>query len=231
LSSFSTKKYLFSFVSIRGGKTMTKTLLVNCFLKTVDKDLLKAVEDFSEVKLVRFQDIDKDYQIDKEIDAVVLSGSYARIVEPADRALFTNVTSLIKTCNLPIFGVCFGHQLLCWTLGAKVGALSQPILDRFENVRVIEADSIFAGFKQGQTIPLVEWHNDYVQKEGLAQAGFALLADSPSCEVEAVKHKTKPFFGVQFHPERITSEHPEGHGVIENFYRCAVKYKKTATSN
>jgi GMP synthase (glutamine-hydrolysing) len=60
-----------------------------------------------------------------------------------------------------------------------------------------------------------------VLKETLDVAGFKLLAESASCPVEAVKHKTKLLFGVQFHPERTTirnETHPEGAKIIENFY-------------
>ncbi len=54
-------------------------------------------------------------------------------------------------------------------------------------------------------MPLAENHYDYVLKENLDAGGFhSCLQIQPSCEVEAVKHKTKPFYGVQFHPERIT---------------------------
>jgi GMP synthase (glutamine-hydrolysing) len=67
----------------------------------------------------------------------------------------------------------------------------------------LEADGLFVGL--GTRVPLSENHFDYVLKDGLDKADFTLLADSPSCEVEAVKHKAKPFYGVQFHPERIKS--------------------------
>jgi GMP synthase-like glutamine amidotransferase len=91
---------------------------------------------------------------------------------------------------------------------------------------VINIDGIFAGFAEQQTVPLSESHYDYVLKESLEQAGIVVLADSASCEVEAVKTKSKPFYGVQFHPERINGKsesHPEGHRVIENFYSNVVK--------
>ena len=205
---------------------MTKSLVVNCSLKSTSEALLEAVKKFSDCTVIQFRDIDEDYHVDKIIDAVVISGSTARIVDPSERAMFEGVAHLIKTCNLPILGICYGHQLLCWTFGAKVGSLAQPVFDRFEKVRVINIDGIFAGFAEQQTVPLSESHYDYVLKESLEQAGIVVLADSASCEVEAVKHKSKPFYGVQFHPERInvkSESRPEGHKVIENFFRNVVQ--------
>jgi GMP synthase-like glutamine amidotransferase len=206
---------------------MTKTLLVNCSIKgAVSQDLGEAVEKFSGYKVVNFGDVNNDYEIAKDIDAVVLSGSAARIVNASDRAKFEGVEELIRNCSLPILGVCFGHQLLCWTFGADVGSLPEQVSSRFENIKFIQTDEIFAGFKEGQTVPVAENHFDYVLKSSLNNAGFTLLADSASCEVEAVKHETKPFYGVQFHPERITIKNEtfsEGHRVIENFYRNVVK--------
>jgi GMP synthase (glutamine-hydrolysing) len=206
---------------------MTKTLIVNCSLKTAPNEaLLKAVGKFSGCKVIPFRNIQNEFQVDKNIGAVVLSGSAARIVNSSDRELFQATINLIKTCNVPIFGICFGHQLLCWTFGAKVGTLNQPVLDRFENVRIIETDDLFAGFTKSLTATLAESHYDYVLKESLKDAGFDLLADSESCEVEAVKHKRDPFYGVQFHPERVQihgEAQLDGYRIIENFYSNVVK--------
>jgi len=206
---------------------MTKSLIVNCSLNSrINEVLLEAFRKFSECSVIQFTDVDARYQVDESIDAVVLSGSAARIVNPSHRAMFEGTVDLIKTCKLPIFGICYGHQLLCWAFGAKVGSLARPVSNRFEKVRIVEMDEIFAGFSQEQTIPLAEWHYDYVLKESLDQAGMTLLADSLSCEVEAIKHKGKPLYGVQFHPERINIEgetHREGYRVIENFFKNAVK--------
>ena len=200
---------------------------MNCSLKaTANEALLEAVRKFSEHSIIQFEDIDEDYQIGKGIDCVVISGSAARIVNPSHRHMFEGVVNLIKTCDLPVLGICYGHQLLCWTFGAKVGSLAQPVFDRFEKVRVVDVDEIFACFAKQDMIPLSESHYDYVLKESLDKADMELLADSVSCEVEAVKHKCKPFYGVQFHPERISiksESHPEGHLVIKNFYTNVAK--------
>jgi GMP synthase (glutamine-hydrolysing) len=124
-------------------------------------------------------------------------------------------------------GICYGHQLLCTSFGCEVESLSQPIIDRFEEVHIVKNDEVFAGFGADETeLFFFESHNDYVKRNGLDTAGFVLLADSPTCEVEAVRHKSKPFYGVQFHPERINIENdvrPGGHKFIENFYKNVVR--------
>ncbi|HUK85842.1 MAG TPA: hypothetical protein VLU95_08255 [Candidatus Acidoferrum sp.] len=202
---------------------MTRTLIVNCSLKDIEsKELKDAISKFSEYKVINFRKIDADFQDDNQIDAVILSGSAARIVNASHRTMFEGTANLIRRFNQPMLGICFGHQLLCWALGATVGSLNQPV-ERFEKINVITDNELLMGFRQPI---LAENHYDYVLKESLYKAGFVLLADSPSCEVEAVKYKIKPFYGVQFHPERLKLEnesHADGHRIIENFYRNVVK--------
>jgi GMP synthase-like glutamine amidotransferase len=206
---------------------MAKSLIVNCSLKTSKNEaLFEAIRKYSECETVQFRDIDSSYQVGKDIDAIIISGSAARIVESSDRGMFEGTINLMKNCNLPIFSICYGHQLLCWTKGARVGSLAEPVMDRFEKIRIVEVDEIFTGFEECSSIPLAQSHYDYVLREGLNEAGLVLLADSPSCEVEAIKHNNNPFYGVQFHPERINirgESHLEGHKIIENFYRNVVK--------
>jgi GMP synthase-like glutamine amidotransferase len=205
---------------------MTKTLLINCYIKTEKNvELHAAVKKHSQVTVVPYREVESGVKLES-FDAVVVSGSEARIVKAEDRVRYSGVSELIKKCNLPILGICFGHQLLCSTFGAKTGSLTQPVIDRFEQVRLLQVCELFDGFNDGQAVPLAQYHNDYVLKEGLEEAGFCLIADSVTCEVEAVRHKTNPFYGCQFHPERITIKketHSEGHTIIENFYNNTVK--------
>ena len=200
---------------------MTRTLLINCYQSEKINSLRDLLNKFTNCRVVSYEKIQSDYQIASDINAVVVSGSESRIVNQSDKAKFEGVMQLIKNCKQPLLAICFGHQLLCSAFGARTGTLPIPIIDKFEQVNVLQTGDIFARFKQGQALPLAQWHNDYVIKETLDVAGFKLLADSASCPVEAVKHKTRLLFGVQFHPERTTIKnetHTEGTKIIENFY-------------
>ncbi|MCW3983376.1 MAG: gamma-glutamyl-gamma-aminobutyrate hydrolase family protein [Candidatus Bathyarchaeota archaeon] len=206
---------------------MTKTLLINCYQDSAEiNQLTDALNKFTVCKVVPYTKIHSGYQLAEDISAVVVSGSEARITKPEDKAKYDGVIQLIQNCKVPLLGICFGHQLLCSAFGAKTAALKKPVINKFEQVNIIQTGDILSRFRKGQTVPLAEYHNDYVLKDSLDGAGFNLLADSASCEVEAVKHKSKLFFGVQFHPERITigtESHPEGYRILDNFYCNNVK--------
>jgi GMP synthase-like glutamine amidotransferase len=207
---------------------MLKSLVVNCSVNRQVKvtELVRVVEKFSECKSLHFRNIDANYEVGKDVDTVILSGSKARIVDESQRDTFKNVADLIKRLDLPLLGICYGHQLLCTSFGCEVERLSQPVIDRFEEVHIIKDAEIFAGLGEDQRHFFFESHNDYVTRGSLETAGFVLLADSHTCEVEAVRHKSKPFYGVQFHPEKIKIENdtrPDGHKLIENFYMKVVK--------
>ncbi len=100
---------------------MTKTLLINCYLDSNKiAELRDALGKFTVCRVVPYTSIGPDYQMPaSDISAVVISGSEARIVEPEDRAKFEGVIQFIRSCKVPLLGVCFGHQLLCAAYGAK----------------------------------------------------------------------------------------------------------------
>lgn len=206
---------------------MVKILTVDCSLKPgKNEELFKAISKFCEYTSIQFREIPIGYKVESDIDAVVLSGSAARIVSSTHREMFKGVVSLIKYLDIPMLGICYGHQLICWSLGCEVASLHEPIKDRFEEVHIIDNDEIFHDFNTHRTVSFAQSHYDYVLKTSLDQANLTLLADSSSCEVEAVKHKQNPIYGVQFHPERTNIKgqtHPEGHQVIENFVKRVIK--------
>ena len=203
-----------------------KTLVVDCTRSKNVNDLVDGIRPFTECYIVRYESVLQDYEPNKSIDAIVISGSGYRSVDPKDREKFRGVMGLIKRFDKPILGVCFAHQLIGYAYGAKLSTMEKPVYDKFEQIRIIETDELFEGYKSQDQIPLVEYHNDYVMKQGLSTAGFILLADSQSCEVEAMKHCLKPLYGIQFHAERYKigrEEHKEGLKILENFYKIVAK--------
>lgn len=198
-----------------------RTLIVNNYLNQGKVlSVVEAVKKFSEYKVLSYAQAKELSRAAGNFDALILTGSEARITREKHVELFSAVMELIQESSAPTLGICFGHQLACLTFGAEVGSLKFPV-KRFEKVRILKEDEIFLGFGEGRFAWLAEHHHDYVKKRSLKGAGLELLADSLSCEVEAVKHKRRPLYGVQFHPEKTEiggEKHIEGLKILENFF-------------
>jgi GMP synthase (glutamine-hydrolysing) len=136
---------------------------------------------------------------------LILSGGPASVYEPnapkCDPAIFD--------LGIPVLGICYGMQLACQALGGEVKPSSRREFGRAV-VRVHEANGLF------QNVPseAVVWmsHGDQVRD---ASGGFIALAETETCPVAAVRHATRPVYGLQFHPE--VSHTPQGSQVLRNF--------------
>lgn len=123
---------------------------------------------------------------------VVISGSPILVTDPGMEqhlAKFKFVESYTK----PIFGICFGHQVLALLYGAN-GILGEAVKGD-ELVTVLTPDRLFSGL--GEQAYFSQNHCESVT----VPEAFELLAISTSCLNEAMRHKTKLLLGVQFHPE------------------------------
>jgi GMP synthase-like glutamine amidotransferase len=205
-----------------------KTLIINNYFDAEKSSkVVEAIAKFSGYKILRYNEVFEILtKTLTDVDAVILTGSEARIVKKEHVKMFNNIIKIIKNCNTPMLGICFGHQLICLSFGAEVASLKAPVKNRFEKVKILKLNELFKGFKEGDSLWLAEYHNDYVKRDSLKKADLELLAESQSCEVEAVKHRKKPFYGIQFHAEKITIEnetHPEGLKILKNFLDYAHK--------
>ncbi|MFH1722526.1 MAG: gamma-glutamyl-gamma-aminobutyrate hydrolase family protein, partial [Candidatus Altiarchaeota archaeon] len=110
---------------------------------------------------------------------------------------------------LPILGICLGHQLIAHHFKGTVGRGESGEYAEVE-IEILDPDTLFKGLPRH--IKVWESHRDEVAK---APPDFTVLAKSEVCPVEAMRHKTKKIFGVQFHPE---VEHtPQGSIILKNF--------------
>ncbi|WP_457753015.1 GMP synthase subunit A [Thermococcus sp.] len=111
--------------------------------------------------------------------------------------------------NVPILGICLGHQLIAKYFGGKVGRGKKAEYSLVE-VEILEENDIFKGLPR--RLNVWESHMDEVKE---LPRDFELLARSEFCEVEAMKHKKLPIYGVQFHPEVAHTE--KGSEIYRNF--------------
>ncbi|UCG15356.1 MAG: glutamine-hydrolyzing GMP synthase [Phycisphaerales bacterium] len=116
--------------------------------------------------------------------------------------------ALLET-GLPILGICYGMHLACHMLGGEVGETRSREYGR-TRLWVDDAGSILAHVPS----PTSAWmsHGDVVDRLG---GDFDVLAHTESCPFAAVRHKHRPIYGLQFHPE--VTHTPSGSHIIRNF--------------
>lgn len=140
-----------------------------------------------------------------DLKGLVLSGGPASVYDKSalrcDRRIFE--------LGVPILGICYGMQLGCQMLGAKIeAAASREYGPRV--LSIIQRDKLFVNVPASTTV----WasHGDQISELG---DDFIVLAQTDTCPFAAVKHKAKKFYGVQFHPE--VSHTPKGTLILRNF--------------
>lgn len=138
---------------------------------------------------------------------------------------------LVTESDVPQLGICRSHQLLAHYFGGRIGRMRKLKPDEpdpaeycpgyFKEwgvcpVRVIRDDPLFAGC--AKIIRVRQAHAWEVKRPG---KGFARLAESPACAVQAVRHRRQPIYGVQFHPELRQAAYPDGVRILKNFFKIA----------
>ena len=115
--------------------------------------------------------------------------------------------------QLPILGVCLGHQAIGAAFG---GAIIRAQTQMHGKTSVITTDQqgVFAGLPKQFT---VNRYHSLVIDRNTVPAELIVTATSEDGEIQGVRHKTLPIEGVQFHPESILTEH--GHAMLANFLR------------
>ncbi|MDP3081771.1 MAG: aminodeoxychorismate/anthranilate synthase component II [Brevundimonas sp.] len=117
--------------------------------------------------------------------------------------------------DMPIFGVCLGHQAMGQAFGGEViraKALMHGKTSPIEH----EGRSVFKGLPSPFTA--TRYHSLAVRRETLPDV-LDVTAWTADGEIMGLAHRTRPIHGVQFHPESITTEH--GHDLLANFLDLA----------
>ena len=111
----------------------------------------------------------------------------------------------------PVLGVCYGMNLLAHMSGGRIQPASHREYGRAE-IEVVRGDGLFAGFGGGERTPVWMSHGDQVVE---LPDEFVVTARSANSPIAAFRHRERPLFGVQFHPE--VAHTPRGGELLENF--------------
>jgi GMP synthase (glutamine-hydrolysing) len=143
------------------------------------------------------------------IDGIVLSGGSPRI-GMTDK--LGKCGEYLEKADFPILGICAGHQFMARFYGGEVKPSETPEFGKIEISILKREIPLFQGIPKKSIV--WESHNDEVSK---LPKDFYLIAESDTCPIQAIEHKKKPLFGLQFHPE---VEHTVyGVNIFKNFIK------------
>ncbi len=145
-----------------------------------------------------------------DFDAIVLSpgpGSPERWHD------FCVCNDILRYSEIPVLGICLGHQGLGHLLNGKVSSAPEAMHGRLSRIHHSD-DGLFAGIPQD--FPVVRYHSLQITDMG---PDGEITAWADDGVVMGIEHRQRPMWGVQFHPESIATEH--GARLVENFYDLA----------
>ena len=136
---------------------------------------------------------------------IIFTGGPNSVYDPAS----PHVDPAVFSLGIPVLGICYGCQLIAYTLGGKVEHAAQSEYGKRE-FTFVRRSPIAEGIPEKS----ICWmsHTDHVTQ---VPAGFDVLASTPACPVTVYGNIEKKIYGVQFHPEVVHSEY--GNRLLENF--------------
>jgi para-aminobenzoate synthetase len=185
-----------------------KTLLIDNYDSfTYNLFQLLAEANGDEPIVVRNDDADWSQLRRLEFDNVVISAGPGSPKHDGD---FGVCAQAIEQADVPLLGVCLGHEGLSWVHGAAVRPAPIAMHGRISTV-LHDGSALFAGIPR--EFQAVRYHSLCVAQP--LPAVLQAIASSSDGVLMAVAHRTRPQWGVQFHPESICTEH--GRQLLANF--------------
>ena len=147
--------------------------------------------------------------VSKNPEAIILSGGPSSVTSGNNYVSQEIVKKVFKGWDIPLLGLCWGHQLIAYALGGKIerGTSAEYGLSK---IFVDDEDFLLKGVPKEFTA----WVSHFDEIKELPE-GFISLAHSDTCKIEAMRHTEKKVFGCQFHPEVWHTEY--GEQILGNF--------------
>lgn len=161
-----------------------------------------------DLKVVRNDEMTVDDIRAQKPEALFLSPGPGK---PADAGICIEAVRRLSG-EIPILGVCLGHQAICEAFGGVV-SYAQQLMHGKASIAKLDTDSqIFNGLDE--EIKVARYHSLIALRDSIPDC-LKITALSEQGEIMAVEHRTFPVYGLQFHPESILT--PDGYKIIKNF--------------
>ncbi|HSN66542.1 MAG TPA: aminodeoxychorismate/anthranilate synthase component II [Fusibacter sp.] len=149
--------------------------------------------------------IEKIYELNPE--GIIISPGPK---DPSETGICEAVIRTFAT-QIPIFGVCLGHQAIAYVHGADVVKGARPMHGKISEA-THNGQGIFSGIPS--PVKVTRYHSLVVDPATLSD-DFIISATSEDGAIMGIKHRTLLLEGVQFHPEAVLTEY--GHDMIKNY--------------
>jgi GMP synthase (glutamine-hydrolysing) len=154
----------------------------------------------------------------QDIGAFIFSGGPNSVYEKNAPKLTREVMEHIEKKEIPILGLCYGHQFLSQYYGGKVSPGNQKEYG-FTIIQIADSKHLFQGFDKENNVWMS--HGDKVVK---LPDDFKITASSENCEIAAFENINRKMFGLQFHPEVVHTNN--GTLLLSNFIFSIAKLEK-----
>ncbi|MDO4275756.1 MAG: aminodeoxychorismate/anthranilate synthase component II [Eubacteriales bacterium] len=164
-----------------------------------------------DIKVIRNGEYTVSDVLKRKPERIILSPGPGRPAEAGIcEALIREIAD--KQIEIPLLGVCLGHQGICEALGGTVSLAHELMHGKKDMIQITAPCRLFAGLP-GE-IEAARYHSLIVEEKDLPKE-LEVTAVSKEGEVMAVQHRNLPVFGLQFHPESILT--PRGKDILQNF--------------
>lgn len=153
---------------------------------------------------------------DKRPDGIILSPGPKT---PKEAGISVKVVQTFQG-EIPILGVCLGHQTIGYAVGATIRKGIRPMHGKLSEL-CHDQKGLFEGLPQNF---LVTRYHSLVIEEATLPKNYQVDAKTKDQEVMAISHRKYPIYGLQFHPEAVLTEY--GHEILENFHKICKKWKE-----
>ena len=163
-----------------------------------------------DIKVIRNDEMTVEEIRDINPDHIILSPGPGR---PEDAGMIVEAVKALGK-DIPLLGVCLGHQAICAAFGAAVTYAKELMHGKQSDVKFDPDCPLFRGCPE--IAPVARYHSLAADADTIP-ACLKITALTTDGEVMAVQHKEYPIYGVQFHPESIMT--PDGKQMLRNFIK------------